>query len=114
MTEKGKVLLLNKEMIAECFQTSPSIARQILLEHGVKPVDLGRGRSRGFRWYAPAVDEVMRRMHEDAQNPKPSPYKKASTRRGSAGQHLVLGKSAKELYADLYGKGEGQEAGPAE
>ena len=88
-------MLLNKDQIAERLGTTAGIAGRILSEHGVNPVDLGRGRGRGKRWYASAVDAVIFQMHESAQDKKPSP------RRVRVGPHLVLGKSVNELYAEL-------------
>ena len=88
-------MLLTKDQIAERLGTTAGVASRILSEHGVKPVDLGRGRGCGKRWYASAVDAVIFRMHEDAQDKKPAP------RRVQVRPHLVRGKSAKELYAEL-------------
>ncbi|MCL1916114.1 MAG: hypothetical protein FWG17_05350 [Desulfovibrionaceae bacterium] len=65
-------MLLNKHQIAERMSTTPDIARNILSEHGVNPIDLGWGRGRCFRWHASEVDAVIRQMHEDAQDKKPS------------------------------------------
>ena len=88
-------MLLNKAQIAERMSTTPGIAINILSEHGVRPVDLGRGRGRGKRWYASAVDAVIRQMHDDAQD------KKISSRRVRVPLHPILGKSVNELFEEL-------------
>jgi hypothetical protein len=88
-------MLLNRDQIAERLGTTPGVAANILSEHGVKPVDLGRGRGRGKRWYASAVDAVMYQMHEDAQG------KQKTLLRVHTGPYLVRGKTAKQVYAEL-------------
>jgi hypothetical protein len=88
-------MLLNKDQVAARLGTTAGIASRILSEHDVKPIDLGRGRGRGKRWYASAVDAVVYQMHEDAQGKKPS------RRKVHVAPHLVLGKTARELYAEL-------------
>jgi len=88
-------MLLNKDQIAERLSTTPDIARRVLSAHGVQPVDLGPGRGRGKRWYSSAVDAVIHRMHEEAQEKNPQ------KRRVHVGPHLVRGKTVKQLYAEL-------------
>ena len=88
-------MLLNKDQIAERLGTTPGVAVNILSEYGLKPVDLGRGRGRGRRWYASAVDAVIYQMHEDAQD------KKVSQRRVHVLPRLIRGRPFKEIYADL-------------
>ena len=87
--------LLNKMQIAERMGTTPGVAASLLAEKGVYPVDLGRGRARGLRWYSVAVDAVMRDMHDQAQ-PK---EKRPTVRLARTG--LVQGRSVSELHAEL-------------
>ena len=87
--------LLTKAQIAERLGTSPGVAAALLAEKGIHPVDLGRGRGRGVRWYSLAVDAAMREMHDAAQ-PK---TKALPVRLPKPG--LVLGRSVSELYAEL-------------
>lgn len=89
--------LLTKAQIAERLGTTPGVAASLLAEKGVHPVDLGRGRGRGARWYSIAVDAVMRQMHDDAQ-PK---EKRPPLRLPKAG--LISGRSVNDLYAELTG-----------
>jgi len=58
--------------VAEMLGTTRGVAASILAEHGVKPVDFGRGRGRGLRWLESAVNAVMHKMHDDVQ-PKARP-----------------------------------------
>lgn len=93
-------LFLNKRQIAEALGTSPGVASTILSERGVSPVDFGRGRGRGLRWYGPAVDVAMRQIHDEAQV-KNSP--KSSKPVCLPTTNLVLGRSIYELHAELTG-----------
>lgn len=92
--------LLTKQQIAEKLGSTPGIASRLLASKGVSPIDFGRGRSRGLRWYAPAVDAVMRQLHEEAQT-KAAP-KKAKTPQLPKGD-LILGRSINDLHAELTG-----------
>ncbi len=58
---------LRKAEIGAVFGTSPEVARSILMDHGVHPVDLGAGRGRGLRWLESAVQAVAAEMHRRAQ-----------------------------------------------
>ncbi len=60
---------LRKSEIGAVFGTSPDVARAILMDHGVHPVDLGAGRGRGLRWLESAVQAVAAEMHRRAQPP---------------------------------------------
>ena len=53
--------------MAEMLGTSQGVAMSIMAEHGVRPVDFGRGRGRGLRWLESAVKAVMHKMHDDVQ-----------------------------------------------
>ena len=75
MTER----LLCKKDVAAMLGTSPGVAASILAEHGIYPIDFGRGRSRGRRWLESAVRQLLLEMHQAAQPksrrprvPKPS------------------------------------------
>ena len=100
MMEKAMTMpaLLNKKQIAERLGTSPGIASRLLAEKGVKPIDFGRGRCRGLRWYSAAVEAVILQMHEDAQD-KTTKERKTPVRVPKPG--LILGRSINDLYAEL-------------
>jgi hypothetical protein len=85
--------------IAERFGTTPGVAAAILSEKGVLPIDLGRGRGKGLRWYSQAVEIVLRQMHDEAQ----AKVVRKPVRLPRCG--LVQGRSANELYAELTGSG---------
>lgn len=56
--------------VAAMLGTSPNVAISILKEHGVYPVNFGRGGYRGWHWLESAVSNVILEMHVAAQ-PKP-------------------------------------------
>ncbi len=60
-------MLLTKHDIAKALALSPTLAASELAQRGVRPIDFGFGRGRGKRWYAEAVEQVVRAMHEEAQ-----------------------------------------------
>ena len=63
--------------VAEMLGTTRGVAVSIMAEHGVRPVDFGRGRGRGLRWLESAVKAVMQAMHEAAQpKGRPAPRQK--------------------------------------
>lgn len=92
-------LFMTKEQIGTALETSPGVAAALLAEKGVKPVDWGRGRSRGLRWYAPAVEQAAREMHEDAQGVKPSACQEDRAYRRKPG--LIQGRSVDEIMSEL-------------
>jgi hypothetical protein len=89
--------LLTKLQIAERLGTTPALAARLLSEQGVSPIDFGRGRGRGLRWYSAAVDAALLRLHEESQ--KPQPKKRPRLPMRTVG--LVLGRNKKELYEEL-------------
>ena len=91
-------LFLGKEQIAQALGTTPGVAAALLSERGVNPVDWGRGRGRGLRWYAPAVKQAALDMHEEVQRKAAAPAKKKA-RAPQVG--YVSGRSAAELFAEL-------------
>lgn len=91
-------LLLTTAQVGNLFNTSEANAKQLLLAHGVQPIDLGRGRGRGLRWRTSAVIQFADMLHTEAQATQPK-TRKAKT------SFSVLGKSASELFAEFNGKG---------
>ena len=92
--------LLSRKEIGEKLSTSPGVAAEILAQNGVQPIDLGRGRHRGYRWSASAVDGVILAMHAKAQTIP------LTTRRGTSSipkphrsKSLAL---ADMTYADIF------------
>lgn len=59
--------LIPTTTVADMLGTSPRIATTILLQNGLQPVNLGRGRGRGNRWLASAVQAVIQDLHDKAQ-----------------------------------------------
>lgn len=66
----------------------------ILDAHGVKPVDLGKGRGHGLRWRTTAVIRVADALHAEAQAQTPKPHRPRTS-------HSVRGRSAEELRAEF-------------
>lgn len=89
---------LTRQQLAERMGTTPGVASAILAEKGVLPVNFGRGRGRGVRWYAQAVDMAMRQMHDEAQ--VKNPPKKIQPPRVSAYDPFA-GKTARQIYEEL-------------
>lgn len=90
-------LLLTTAQVGDLLNTSEANAKQLLLAHGVQPIDLGRGRGRGLRWRTSAVIQFADMLHTEAQAMQPR------TRKAKA-PFSVLGKSASELFAEFNGK----------
>lgn len=69
-------------------------ALELLRKHGIKPVDMGRGRGNGLRWRTTSVIQLADTLHAEAQaisrqtrlKSLPSP---------------IGGKSASDLYAEF-------------
>ena len=59
--------LLRERDIAAMLGTTPGVAASVLAAHGVCPIDLGRGRSRGRHWLESAVRQAIMAMHAEAQ-----------------------------------------------
>lgn len=95
-------LFLTRQQIAEALGTGPGVAAALLSARGVHPIDLGRGRGRGLRWYAAAVKQVAYDLHTEAQAKKQgkSHTAKKTTVRGPG---PILGRSTNEIYAELTG-----------
>lgn len=89
-------LFLTRSQIAQLLNMSESHAKKLLAEHGITPIDLGRGRGKGLRWRTAAVIELADILHTDAQAKK-------KPRRVKSSGHSVLGKSASELFAEFNG-----------
>ena len=88
--------LLRERDIAAMLGTTPGVAASVLAAHGVCPIDLGRGRSRGRRWLESAVRQAIMAMHAEAQprrkaRPRPLPIKAQSIANMSVGElHKLL------------------------
>lgn len=98
--------LLRKEEIAAMLGTSPGVAASVLEQRGVHPIDWGRGRGRGPRWLASAVEQTLRDIHAAAQSPFQGKIQTTSGAKRKQQEikntpHLVCGKSVAELHAEL-------------
>lgn len=91
--------LLRKSDLPAVMNMSVSLALETLKRYGIKPVDFGPGRGRGLRWHKRAVMTVIDTLHTEAQTAKGKRVMKPKEVRP------VLGKSAHELYAELYERG---------
>ena len=69
-------MLLNIDDVAAELRTTPGAARGVLERLRVKPINLGRGRGLGLRWYRHEIDEALDNSRLD--KPKPAPIRKAS------------------------------------
>ena len=87
-------LFLRKSELAGFLGITLNQAIAILEEHGVKPVDLGRGRGHGLRWRTSAVTKVADILHAQAQE-------QSEKIRRSRIAHPLIGKSAAEIFADI-------------
>lgn len=85
MTER----LLRKKEIAAMLGTSPGVAASILSARGVKPIDFGRGRSRGLHWLESAVVAAIRDIHAEAQTPPKIHRQGVTPRRPYPAAHLA-------------------------
>ena len=88
-------LYLTRHEIGPALTVSERKARIILEQHGVKPVDLGRGRGNGLRWRTSAVIQVADTLHAEAQQ------QKAKSARRPAKMRHIRGRSASELFAEF-------------
>lgn len=90
-------LYLTRKEIGNILAMSEKQAREILMEHGVHPIDLGKGRGHGLRWRTSAVIRVADTLHAQAQEAqkkhKRSPYMPKSA--------LIKGRSAEELFKEF-------------
>lgn len=91
--------LLRKKDLPGVMNMSVSTAIDILRRYGVRPVDLGFGRGKGLRWHLGAVKTVIDTLHAEAQTAKSKRVMNPKEVRP------VLGKTASELYAELYDRG---------
>ena len=96
--ELQQSLYLTTKQLARLFNVSERKARQIVMEHDLKPVDLGRGRGNGLRWRSSAVINIADILHAEAQ------AQENHTLRQKRPVHPVRGKSAKELWAEFNGQ----------
>ena len=88
-------LYLTRHEIGQVLTVSERKARTILEQHGVKPVDLGRGRGNGLRWRTSAVIQVADTLHAEAQQ------QKAKSARMLTKMRPIRGRSASELFAEF-------------
>ena len=76
-------------------------ALAILDAHGVRPVDLGKGRGHGLRWRTSAVIRVADALHAEAQAQPSTPH------RPRISHHPVRGRTAEDLCAEFNRGGSG-------
>ena len=88
-------LYLTRHEIGPALTVSERKARIILEQHGVKPVDLGRGRGNGLRWRTSAVIQVADTLHAEAQNRQAKNSSRLPRKRP------LLGRSAAEVFAEI-------------
>lgn len=87
-------MLLTTNEVADLLKTTPGAARNVLDRLKVQPVNLGRGRGLGLRWYKSEVMEALEGTR------KPKRKRKTAAPKGS----LFAGKSANDLVAELTSK----------
>ncbi|MBQ7608555.1 MAG: hypothetical protein IJU76_11395 [Desulfovibrionaceae bacterium] len=59
--------LIKTNEVAEMISASPKITRKWLEEHGIQPVQMGRGRGRGLRWPLSCVQTLIKDERDAAQ-----------------------------------------------
>lgn len=84
-------MLLTTNEVADLLKTTPGAARNVLDRLQVQPVNLGRGRGLGLRWYKSEVMEALEGTRKTQRKRKPSVPK----------GDMFAGKSATELIAEL-------------
>lgn len=77
--------------VGKFLKTTPGAARGVLERLKVKPVNLGRGRGLGLRWYRHEIDEALKRSRE----PVPKPVRPVKH------ESLFAGKSIAQIAAEL-------------
>ena len=87
-------LFLRKSELADFLGITLNQAIAILEEHGVKPVDLGRGRGHGLRWRTSAVTRVADALHAQAQEQTAKPHHSRVSR-------PLRGRSVDELFGEF-------------
>ena len=87
-------LFLRTKELKDVLGLPESRALALLEEHGIKPVDMGRGRCNGLRWRTSAVIHLADTLHAEAQSTERQRRKKAAS-------HPIRGRNAAELYAEF-------------
>lgn len=87
-------MLLTITEAATLLRTTPGAARGVLDRLRVKPINLGRGRGLGLRWYKHEIDEAL--LSSRTEKRKLPPVPRAS---------LVAGKSIAQIAAELTSHG---------
>lgn len=85
-------LYLTRHEIGPALTVSERKARTILEQHGVKPVDLGRGRGNGLRWRTSAVIQVADTLRRSPATGDPARM---------LPECPIRGRSASELFAEF-------------
>ncbi|MGE4296808.1 MAG: hypothetical protein AB7E47_02165 [Desulfovibrionaceae bacterium] len=85
-------MLLTTAEAAELLRTSPGAARNVLDRLCVRPVNLGRGRGLGLRWYRHEIEEAL----EQSRTPK-------AKRKTVPSTPLISGRSVSDVVAELTG-----------
>lgn len=75
-------------------------ASELLAKHKIKPIDFGPGRGNGLRWLTREVRRLADTLHAEAQKKAGVPKRRRAHAAG-----CILGRSADELYNEMYGKG---------
>ena len=89
-------MFLKKGQLQEYLGIPANKAISLLAEHGVHPIDLGKGPGNGLRWRTSAVKLAMDALHAESQ-PRP----KTSPRHPKMPQHCLVGRTVNEVHADL-------------
>ena len=89
-------LFLTRKEVAATLGMTERQARAILSAHGVKPIDLGKGRGHGLRWRTSAVIAVADALHDAAQA-------QADTPRRPRKLSPLRGRTAADLFAEFQG-----------
>ena len=87
-------LFLRTRELKNILGISETRALELLREHGIKPVDLGRGRGNGLRWRTTSVIQLADTLHAEAQA-----ISRQIGRKAMPGP--IRGKSAADLYAEF-------------
>ena len=92
--------LLKTKELPLLLNMSANKASELLAKHKIKPIDFGPGRCNGLRWLTREFRRLADTLHSEAQKNAGVPKRRRAHAAG-----CILGRSADELYNEMYGKG---------
>ncbi|MBQ9536569.1 MAG: hypothetical protein IJU79_02140 [Desulfovibrionaceae bacterium] len=87
--------LLSTKEVAALLELSPRNAENFLIQGGLYPISVSRGRRRTNRWLQSAVIAFLHQLHADAQIPK---QKKPAKKQAKKLELRIADMSTNDLY----------------